>query len=94
MADNIAPSLADVNAGWLGRMFEAFIDVFRPVCKVGEMYSREQALSRLGVGDKQLKSWEAAGLPVWNPPGSSKLFYRADELIEFIGKFPRVDKTE
>lgn len=95
MADNIAPSLPDVNAGWLGRMFEAFIELFRPVCKIGEMYSRDQVISRLGVGDKQLKSWvDDHGLQVWTPPGSSKQFYKGEELIDFVGKFPRLDKTE
>jgi hypothetical protein len=77
MSSNIGASLSDVNANWsFGSMFEAFVDLFRPVCKVGEMYSLDQATARMRVGDATIRAWEA------------------EDLIDFVAKYSRLDKTD
>ncbi len=95
MADNIATGTDEVNVKWsFGSMFDLFVDLFRPVCKVGEMYSLDQATARLRVGDATIRGWEPEGLRAFNPPGTKRVFYKGEDLIEFVSKYSRLDKTD
>lgn len=92
--DKFAILLRAVNV-FLTCALKNLTSIFSPVVRYGDLYTREQALCRLGVGDKTLKAWEAGGkLRPFNPPGSSKLYYTGASLIEFVGSFPRLDKTD
>ena len=88
--DKFAVLLRAVNV-FMANALKNLIPMLCPVIRCGELYSREQAQTRLGIGDRTLKAWEQAGLHVWNPPGTNKFYYRGDALIEFVGRFPRLD---
>lgn len=68
--------------------------IYRPVMRLGETYSLAQARIRVGVAQKTLKAWEADGLPIARPIATKKCFIRSDDLIEYLARSVRINKTE